>query len=110
MLALVAGCAGPAPPSPQEIAQHARALQPRDARLAQLYAQSCRACHAEPRSTAPLAGDRAAWAPRLAKGRAALLASVVNGFNGMPAGGQCFECTGADFERLIGFMSGAEQP
>lgn len=106
VLVLVAACGGPPPPSPAEIAARAATLRPADAHLAELYEHSCRACHAEPRANAPLVGDRASWKPRLAKGRPALLQSVIAGINGMPAGGQCFSCTPADYEALISFMAG----
>jgi cytochrome c5 len=105
LLALLAGCGGPPPSSPAQIAARARELRPGDAHLAELYERSCKACHAEPRANAPLAGDRAAWKARLAKGRTALLQSVLAGVNGMPAGGQCFTCTPGDYEALIGFMA-----
>lgn len=105
LLAPLAGCGGKPPPSPAELAARAAMLKPRDANLAALYERSCKACHAEPRANAPLTGDRAAWALRLAKGRKALLQSVLTGFNGMPAGGQCFSCTPSDYEALIAFMA-----
>ncbi len=103
--ALLWGCGGPAGPSPAAIAARAATLMPHDARLAELYRQSCRACHSEPRAKAPLAGDRTAWHARLAKGRPELLRSILNGLNGMPAGGQCFACTPQDFDALITFMA-----
>ncbi|MBS0374097.1 MAG: cytochrome c5 family protein [Proteobacteria bacterium] len=103
-LAALGACARP--PSPAEIAARAVTLRPADDRLASLYEHSCRACHAETRASAPLAGDRAAWQPRLAKGMPALLQSIVAGYNGMPAGGQCFTCTPQDYEALVRFMAG----
>jgi len=105
LMALLAGCGGPPPPSPAQIAARAATLRPADAHLAGLYERSCKACHAEPRANAPLAGDRSAWKTRLAKGRPVLLQSVLAGFNGMPAGGQCFTCTPHDYEALISFMA-----
>jgi cytochrome c5 len=95
-------------PSPEAMAARAATLTPRDARLAELYEHSCKACHAEPRAKAPLAGDRTAWQPRIAKGRDALIQSVLAGINGMPAGGQCFSCTPADYDALIAFMAEQE--
>ena len=56
-------------------------------------------------ANAPLTGDRTAWKPRLAKGESTLLQSVLTGFNGMPAGGQCFTCTPHDYDALIAFMA-----
>ncbi len=53
-------------------------------------------------------GDHAAWEPRWAKGVPALLKSTVGGLGGMPAGGQCFACSQADYEGLIRFLAGHE--
>ena len=105
LLGVCAACGGPPPPSPGELAARAAALSPREPHLAELYARSCKACHAEPRANAPLTGDRGAWNARLAKGMPALLQSVLTGVNGMPAGGQCFTCTPRDYEALISFMA-----
>ena len=51
------------------------------------------------------AGDAEAWAPRVAKGMDALLASVNAGLNAMPPKGMCFDCTDADYTALIQYMS-----
>lgn len=106
---MLAACSPSPVKSPAEAAAHAEALTPGDARLADLYAQSCRTCHTVVDTGAPLAGDRAAWAPRWKKGLPALVASTVGGLNGMPAGGQCFSCTPADYEALIRFMADEEE-
>jgi cytochrome c5 len=96
--------------SPQE--QHTRALTqaasiaPADERLSVLYKQSCKACHAIENSGAPLVGDHSQWDTRWNKGMPSLMQSAVAGFNGMPAGGQCFACTAADYEALITFLAG----
>ena len=57
---------------------------------------------------APKTHDAAAWKPRLAKGLDALLNSVKNGMNVMPAGGNCADCTDAQLKALIEFMSGPQ--
>ena len=107
-LVLVACQPAEAVRSPAEIAAHAAAMVPADPRLADLYSHACRACHATAGTGAPLAGDRAAWAPRAAKGMPALMSSLVGGYKGMPAGGQCFSCTADDYKALVRFM--ADQP
>ena len=105
----LAACTPPAShKSSAEIAAHAFDMAPSDPRLAELYAHACKACHAMLGTGAPLAGDRDAWAPRVAKGEAGLLTSVISGYKGMPAGGQCFTCTASDYRALIHFM--ADQP
>ena len=103
---LLAGCsASQAPPKPLTAEQSA-ALVPKDARLASLYAGSCKSCHTVKDSQAPLTGDRTLWDPRWAKGPDALLTSALQGKGKMPAGGQCFECSPADLTKLIMFMAG----
>lgn len=108
---LVAGCqSASVPPAVSgDALARAQSMTPSDAKLAALYAQSCKACHTLPDTGAPLAGDRTAWDPRWAKGLPALLQSTVSGLNGMPAGGQCFACKPADYEALITFLAGRGQ-
>lgn len=95
-------------PEPLTPAQSA-ALRPADARLAGLYETSCKTCHTIAGSGAPLAGDRAAWAPRVKQGAPVLLEHTVQGYRAMPAGGQCAGCSAADYQALIAFMSGQTQ-
>ena len=75
-------------------------------RLAGLYETSCKACHAMPGNLAPQVHDRAAWDPRWKQGETVLLDHTIQGFNAMPAGGQCASCTPDDFKALIRFMAG----
>lgn len=106
VLSLAACSAEPAARSPAAIAADAAAAAPSDARLARLYDGSCRACHALPESGAPLTHDRRTWDQRWAQGEATLLEHTISGYNGMPAGGQCFACTAEDHRALIAFMAG----
>lgn len=101
------GCgAAPAPPPTPE---QAALLRPADPRLAELYGSSCKACHTVPDSGAPMVHDAAAWAPRWKQGLPVLVDHSIQGFNAMPAGGQCATCTPADLEALIRFMSDHEE-
>lgn len=88
--------------------EQSAALKPGDARLAALYEGSCKSCHTVQDSLAPLARDRTRWDPRWSQGEDALLAATIQGKGGMPAGGQCFECTPDDYKALIRFMAGRE--
>ena len=54
---------------------------------ATLYQRNCFACHDTAVAGAPRRGDKAAWAPRLAKGKDALHASAIRVLNAMPAKG-----------------------
>ncbi|MDP1632954.1 MAG: c-type cytochrome [Caulobacter sp.] len=112
-LVLVAGlilaACGPAP-MPAPTPEQAALFKPADARLAGLYETSCKACHAIPESGAPMVHDAAAWAPRWKQGLPVLVDHTIQGFNAMPAGGQCATCTPGDFEGLIRFVAGHEDP
>jgi cytochrome c5 len=105
LLALAACGEAPKPLTEEQSA----ALKPADARLAALYEGSCKSCHTVQDSLAPLAGDRTRWDPRWDQGEEALLAATIQGKGGMPAGGQCFECTPDDYKALIRFMAAREE-
>lgn len=49
---------------------------------AEVFQQTCSACHGQGIAGAPKAGDRAAWAPRIAKGKPALYQHALQGFQG----------------------------
>ena len=51
------------------------------------YDSACTACHTAGVAGAPKHGDKAAWAPRLAQGTAALYNSALKGKGAMPAKG-----------------------
>ena len=71
----------------------------------QVYEQFCFSCHAAGIAGAPITGDAAAWAPRTAKGRAALLHTTIAGIPpGMPAMGLCFDCSEAELNAAIDYM------
>ncbi len=101
LIALAACGQDQATPSAADLA----ARHPADPHLDQLYQTSCKACHANPESGAPPVGFAKAWKPRLDKGEQVLLAHVVEGVGGMPAGGQCFSCTPDDYRALIRFLA-----
>jgi cytochrome c5 len=103
---LLLACSDPKPVDRAALAHRAEALQPADARIADLYQHACRACHVVATSGAPLTGDREAWHERWKKGLPKLVDNALAGLNGMPAGGQCVRCTVPDYEALIRFMAG----
>lgn len=71
----------------------------------QIYQTRCSACHATGVAGAPKLGDKAAWAPRIATGQDALLASVTNGKGAMPPKGTCMECSEEDLKAAIVYMT-----
>lgn len=110
MLLMLCACGAPAEhESRADVLARAVAAAPADARVAALYSGACKACHAQADSGAPLTHDHAAWDGRWAKGEQTLLAHTIGGFNGMPAGGQCFACTAEDYRALIAFMADREE-
>lgn len=54
---------------------------------ADLYQSSCFACHGTGAAGAPILGDKAIWADRIAQGEETLLDHAINGFNAMPPRG-----------------------
>jgi cytochrome c5 len=48
----------------------------------ELYASTCSACHGAGIGGAPKFGDKAAWAPRIAQGKATLYKHALEGFTG----------------------------
>jgi cytochrome c5 len=95
------------PKLPPERAAATTAM-PTDPALAQVYDTSCKLCHANPASGAPLSGDKAAWSPRVAQGADTLLDHSINGYNGMPPMGLCMQCSEEQFLALISFMAGVQ--
>ena len=78
--------------------------KPRDAET--IYNTVCSACHATGLAGSPKAGDKAAWAPRIATGMDALLKSATNGKNAMPARGGAADLTDAELKAAVEFLVG----
>ncbi|MFK7915316.1 MAG: cytochrome c5 family protein [Pseudomonadales bacterium] len=92
-------------PSAQDI-KRADNAEPQDPALAALYNRSCRTCHGVEGMNAPLTLHTAAWQHRLDQRSAqGLLQSARDGYQTMPAMGLCNDCSDADFNALIQFMS-----
>jgi cytochrome c5 len=69
-----------------------------------IYQQSCQSCHAAGIAGAPKLGDKEAWAPRIATGMDAIMASVMNGKNAMPPKGACMSCSDDDLKAAAQYM------
>jgi cytochrome c5 len=98
------------PDEPQAAAEPPAAAESADTQTAavdgqKIYQGSCQACHAAGVAGAPKLGDKAAWAPRIAKGNDALLASVKGGLNAMPPKGGCMTCGDAELSAAIVYMT-----
>jgi cytochrome c5 len=75
---------------------------------AQLFEQVCSACHGQGIAGAPKAGDKAAWGPRIAQGKAVLYQHALNGFQGkagmMPAKGGRTDAPDALVKAAVDYM------
>jgi len=71
-----------------------------------VYEASCVACHAAGVAGAPKAGDKAAWAPRLKSGMAALYTSTLKGKNAMPPKGGNMGLTEDDVRAAVDYVVG----
>lgn len=69
-----------------------------------VYTQTCQTCHASGVANAPKLGDKAAWAPRIATGSAALIASVTQGKNAMPPKGGNAKLTDDEIKAAVEYM------
>ena len=71
-----------------------------------IYASVCKACHETGVAGAPKTGDKAAWAPRLASGMAAMLKSAANGKGAMPARGGAPDLSDDELKAAVAFLTG----
>ena len=74
-----------------------------------IYQTSCQACHATGAAGAPKLGDKEAWAPRIAQGTDALVASAIKGKNAMPPKGACGGCSDEDIKVAVEYMVSQSQ-
>jgi len=70
----------------------------------QVYQMSCFACHGTGAAGAPKLGDKAAWEPRVAQGKATLLQHALGGFNAMPPKGGNMSLSDDQVSAAIDFM------
>ena len=75
----------------------------------QVYKNSCQSCHAAGVAGSPKLGDKAAWAPRIATGMDALVASAINGKGIMPPKGACASCSDDDLKAAVEYMVSESQ-
>jgi cytochrome c5 len=78
--------------------------KPRDG--AAVYKAVCMACHGSGVAGAPKAGDKAAWAPRIATGMPALIKSVTSGKGAMPPKGGGADLTDEEMKSAVVHLTG----
>jgi cytochrome c5 len=77
-----------------------------DAAGKKVHDTACLACHGAGVAGAPRTGDKAAWAPRLKQGVAALYESALKGKGAMPPKGGNPALSDADVKASVDFMVG----
>lgn len=79
----------------------------------ELFEQTCSVCHGQGIAGAPKAGDKAAWAPRLAEGKATLYQHALQGYQGktgvMPAKGGRTDAPDDLVKQAVDYMVGLAQ-
>lgn len=69
-----------------------------------IYDTSCAACHTAGVAGAPKTGDKAAWAPRLKAGNAALVATAIKGKGAMPPKGGNMSLSDDDIKAAVEYL------
>ena len=68
------------------------------------YDAACAMCHAAGVAGAPKTGDKAAWKPRIAQGKAALYTSAIKGKNLMPPKGGAASVPDTDIKAAVNYL------
>jgi cytochrome c5 len=68
------------------------------------YQQACFACHGTGAAGAPKLGDKAAWGPRIAQGKATLYKHALNGIRAMPAKGGRADLSDDAVKAVVDYM------
>ena len=82
----------------------AAAAGPKDG--ATVYNSICGACHNTGAAGAPKAGDKAAWAPRIAQGKDALYKSALGGKGAMPPKGGAADLSDDEIKGAVDYLVG----
>lgn len=72
----------------------------------QVYQQFCSTCHKTGVANAPKFADKAAWEPRIARGKDVLYQSAMNGVAGtaMTPKGSCMNCSDDELKAAVDYM------
>jgi cytochrome c5 len=70
----------------------------------EVYTKVCSVCHDAGQLNAPKLGDKAAWAPLIAKNFDVLVQHSIKGFKGMPVRGACVDCSDTDIIAAVKYM------
>ena len=79
----------------------------------QVYNAACLACHTAGVGGAPILGDAASWAPRIAQGMEVLKQHAIEGYTGssryMPAKGGRTDLSDAEIADAVEYMASESQ-
>lgn len=75
-----------------------------------VYASICQACHMTGAAGAPVVGNAAVWAPRIAQGVDILYASSLNGKGAMPPKGGNPSLSDAEIKAAVDYMVKQSKP
>jgi cytochrome c5 len=70
----------------------------------QVYNNACTACHSTGAGGAPIVGDVAGWAPRIANGEATLASNAINGIGIMPPKGGYAQYSDEEITSAVQYM------
>jgi cytochrome c5 len=75
-----------------------------------VYNKTCAMCHSSGAAGAPIPGDKAEWAPRIAQGTDVLHTHAINGYTGakgvMPARGGAASLSDDEVKAAVDYMVG----
>lgn len=71
-----------------------------------VFEQVCSKCHRSGNMGAPIAGNKAAWEPRIKAGLASLYESALNGKNEMPPKGGKERLSAEDVKAAVDYLVG----
>lgn len=74
-----------------------------------IYESTCKVCHDQGVAGAPKMGDKAAWAPRIKSGEAALIQAVIKGKGVMPAKAGNAALSDEDLKTSVQYMISANK-
>ena len=90
--------------APEPVAEAPAAAESASVDGKAVYDRVCFACHGTGAAGAPKLGDKAAWAPRIAQGKATLLQHATNGFNVMPPKGGNMSLSDNELEAAVEYL------
>jgi len=96
--------------APEPVVEHAVPVAPVETLLTgpQVYNEACIACHGSGIGGAPMVGETAVWAPRIAQGTATLREHAIDGYQGstgyMPPKGARVDLSDKEINDAVDYM------